>query len=327
MTGPEIPPPSAEPEPGRTRPVRRVAVIGILAIVIGAVAGARVALRDDERRPPPDARDLRATGRSVAVDLSPLPAGLEREGEFRCAELRFADGSLTARAEGASIRNVSGGALRLGFEFGVAGSSQRQTVSKRFELPAGEAVPSVTMASKSLSEPVQRCALAFFLDEARPAEKVQAVAAAAKAAGCEPAVERDDEGNRHIQPPAKGRYRTHPPTSGDHYARPGPTGVHRAPIPDETQVHNLEHGHVGLQYRGIAAEAVEALEIVARADGGWVFAAPYPAMRPAVVLTAWRVSLECATAPADPEALAGLARAFVAAYKDSAPESIPGTPA
>src|SRR6266542_3471123 len=43
-------------------------------------------------------------------------------------------------------------------------------------------------------------------------------------------------------------YNSVPPTSGWHYANPAPWGVSRDPIPDEVQVHDLEHGGIMVQY-------------------------------------------------------------------------------
>lgn len=61
------------------------------------------------------------------------------------------------------------------------------------------------------------------------------------------------QGAQHIQ---RGEshvaYSTRPPTSGPHWSIAGEApvawGVYKAPIPDEAQIHNLEHGGIMIQY-------------------------------------------------------------------------------
>ena len=55
-----------------------------------------------------------------------------------------------------------------------------------------------------------------------------------------------NKGDRHVT------YNAKPPTSGPHWNLPGEApvswGVYKEPIPDEAQLHNLEHGGVMIQY-------------------------------------------------------------------------------
>ncbi|MHB8626431.1 MAG: DUF3105 domain-containing protein [Aggregatilineales bacterium] len=44
-------------------------------------------------------------------------------------------------------------------------------------------------------------------------------------------------------------YNSNPPTSGWHYGTPANWGIYHATLPDETLVHNLEHGGIWLSYR------------------------------------------------------------------------------
>ncbi|MGH9203529.1 MAG: DUF3105 domain-containing protein, partial [Vicinamibacterales bacterium] len=99
------------------------------------------------------------------------------------------------------------------------------------------------------------------------------------------------------------------------------------PIPNETQVHNLEHGHVGLQYREASPAALAVMNGVMQQQSELVFVAPYPGMDAVIALTAWRVSVTCAKEPTDRAVLENLVRSFVATYKSKAPENIPGAPA
>ena len=43
-------------------------------------------------------------------------------------------------------------------------------------------------------------------------------------------------------------YNSNPPTSGWHYASPAKWGVYATELPDETLVHNLEHGGIWISY-------------------------------------------------------------------------------
>jgi hypothetical protein len=84
-------------------------------------------------------------------------------------------------------------------------------------------------------------------------------------------------------------YRTQPPTSGPHLPWIIATGVYRAPIPEELQVHLLEHGNVLVQYPIDAPDALRRqLETVARIRPDKVVVAPYPKLRSAIALTAWQ---------------------------------------
>lgn len=148
-------------------------------------------------------------------------------------------------------------------------------------------------------------------------------------AGCDPLRSPPSEGAQHIAPPTRVAYKTDPPTSGSHYSVPGrgpiPTGIHPAPIENEGQVHNLEHGHVGMHYApGVARDVVSALERVVRAEPTWIFLAPRPSIR-GVAFTSWGRLLSCPR-PTDAAAVESVAREFVRLFRDKATESIPGVP-
>jgi len=157
--------------------------------------------------------------------------------------------------------------------------------------------------------------------------------AKATAAGCSSPSKIADAGHDHITPPAKGSYNSDPPTSGSHYNQgapngPGFTGVQSAPIQDEIQVHNLEHGHVGIQYdpMKIAADVKATLESVTKAHDTFVFMAPRPGLGAAVTFTSWWHLSPCAH-PTNATAMKAYAEGFYATFQDKATESIPGTPA
>jgi uncharacterized protein DUF3105 len=99
------------------------------------------------------------------------------------------------------------------------------------------------------------------------------------------------EGNRHI--PYDGAphtpYKTIPPTSGPHSAQIIALGIYREPVPEELQVHGLEHGHVFVQYApGTAQAEVTALERIGRRYPRDAYVAPYPGLDHGIALTGWQ---------------------------------------
>ena len=83
-------------------------------------------------------------------------------------------------------------------------------------------------------------------------------------------------------------YNSVPPTSGPHVPWTVAPGVYRESIPEELQVHALEHGHVLIQYSpGTTQEEISTLQKVARLYPRDVIVAPYPKLRTGLALTAW----------------------------------------
>ena len=97
------------------------------------------------------------------------------------------------------------------------------------------------------------------------------------------------QGRAHIAPEeSHPPYNTTPPTSGWHYENPAPWGVSSLPIPDEVQVHNLEHGGIMLQYDcdDGCDDLVQNLTQVASRYRHTIVA-PYSEMDTRIALTAW----------------------------------------
>ena len=154
----------------------------------------------------------------------------------------------------------------------------------------------------------------------------------ASAAGCSALIPVADQGRQHIQPPATFPYNSNPPTSGSHYNVPGtapaPTGVYLRSIPDEDQVHNLEHGHIGIQYNNLPQSVVSALEGFTRAHDIYTFMAPRPTLPTGIQLafTRWDFKITCAS-PSDPNTVVKLAQTFYDDFHGLGPEgALPGTP-
>lgn len=326
---PPPPPPSEFVSKAKSRALTLLP-IAVIAALIAAVSLARMARRDDGQKTVAGTQEIQATGRSVPATVN-IVDGLTKEGAFTCQELRLASGRYTGQVQGGSVKNTSGKVLALGFDLKIDANASSETVTRRFQMQPDQSAPTFLMASKSLASPIQQCTVTMFSDGQASQTQVARLERAAKAAGCGAPMKRQIEGTEHIQPPQRGTYRTTPPTSGQHWnsinpPAPAPTGIHRKPIANEAQIHNLEHGHVGAQYREEFAFVRAALTSAAQDRPDMVFVAPYPGMPQAIALTAWGVSLDCATTPNDGGALTELVQAFVAVYADHAPESVPGKP-
>lgn len=115
-------------------------------------------------------------------------------------------------------------------------------------------------------------------------------------------------------------YATDPPTSGRHYGTWADTGIHTDEIPDGFQVHNLEHGHVFIQYRDLTDEQSAELEERVRDDSFMTHLAPRSEMPWVLALTSWGRIQVCGEYPED---AIGVIDSFVDANRDNAPESIP----
>lgn len=88
-------------------------------------------------------------------------------------------------------------------------------------------------------------------------------------------------------------YETSPPVSGEHIPSPAPCGVHGQPIEDEMQVHNLEHGSVGVQYQpDLDPAQIQQIETLVRSYDAQVFSAPYEGMEPNIAVTSWGRKME-----------------------------------
>jgi cyclophilin family peptidyl-prolyl cis-trans isomerase len=128
-------------------------------------------------------------------------------------------------------------------------------------------------------------------------------------------------------------YDRYPPEGGAHRPSWAQTGVHDEPIEAETQVHNLEHGHIGLHYSPeLATELISVLVDAALDDPTFVFVEPLEESLPqGIVLTAWGHRIDCGeefwrSAATPPEVLGDLVKAFIDEFRAQAPEEVPGEP-
>lgn len=164
--------------------------------------------------------------------------------------------------------------------------------------------------------------------DASSTQEQDPVAALAAAAGCEAPAEHPPTSQEHV-PEGLIAYDRLPPDGGAHRPSWANTGIHDTPIEDGLQVHNLEHGHVGLQYApGTDPALVAVLHEHARLQPSFVFVAPYEGFEAGagLALTSWGHRVDCGAGPTDPGALDALAQAFLEQHLDQAPESVPGEP-
>jgi hypothetical protein len=138
-------------------------------------------------------------------------------------------------------------------------------------------------------------------------------------AGCTPIRSPEVLPATHIPAGQTATYNTTPPSSGNHYAQWANVGGYTEPIKNETQVHNLEHGHVMIQYRGITTDQINGLGELIRKDPKKVLFAPYPDMEPALAFTSWGKIQTC---DAWSDSIPALVQYFIRVNRDNAPESI-----
>jgi len=127
-------------------------------------------------------------------------------------------------------------------------------------------------------------------------------------------------GQDHLDPGGKySKYNSTPPTSGPHDPTPAPCGVTKEPIPNEVQVHDLEHGVIMVQYQpNLDAGQVAQLEALGRSYDSHVIVAPYPGLPTPVAATAWTKLMNL------PNADTGKLKRFIGRYRQKGPE--PGVP-
>jgi hypothetical protein len=132
----------------------------------------------------------------------------------------------------------------------------------------------------------------------------------------EPGESAEDRGRTHIDSSVTAtNYNTDPPTSGQHWGNTAPWGISDEPVPNELQVHNLEHGGVVIQYNSsVTPEEIAELESIASQCDVKLILAPRPEMEQRIALTAWTKYLNLETV--DRAAI----QDFIDAHVDEGPE-------
>jgi hypothetical protein len=133
-------------------------------------------------------------------------------------------------------------------------------------------------------------------------------------------------GGQHVaigQPHAK--YNSTPPTSGPHYDAPAPWGDSHTTLPEETWIHNMEHGGIAALYNcpqgcpGLVQSLDDFLKTGVFSKYGYVkmVVTPYSKIPNKLTLVAWNYYLPLADY--DDAAM----RKFFKDHQDNGPEDIP----
>lgn len=129
------------------------------------------------------------------------------------------------------------------------------------------------------------------------------------------------QGREHIASGAThDAYNSLPPTSGWHYSSPAPWDIYEKEIPDEVQIHNLEHGGIMVQYKpGIDQKIIDELTRIVKKYPSKVILAPYPKLDQDIALTAWERLDKFNVNELSEERVMN----FIRKLKDKGPEYIP----
>jgi hypothetical protein len=82
-------------------------------------------------------------------------------------------------------------------------------------------------------------------------------AANKKKYGCKDIEDMGDQDRTHTDDPVD--YPDNPPAGGNHNPVPLDWGIYDKPQPDERWVHNLEHGHIVISYKGLSSKDLKTL--------------------------------------------------------------------
>lgn len=129
-----------------------------------------------------------------------------------------------------------------------------------------------------------------------------------------------DQGREHVGPGHQHAYNSNPPTSGWHYPQTAEWGAYREELPDETLLHNLEHGGVWISYKSdIAPEMREKLEGFYQKWGRKIIVAPRSKNDSDIALAAWTRLDKFGVSEYSEDRV----ERFIRAYRNKGPEFIP----
>ncbi|MCB0877742.1 MAG: DUF3105 domain-containing protein [Thermoleophilia bacterium] len=113
--------------------------------------------------------------------------------------------------------------------------------------------------------------------------------------GCTDIMEFDSEGSTHTtDPKEKVDYKHNPPMSGDHYEVPADWGLYDTEQRDTETVHNLEHGHILITYKGLTDKQRNTLLDQVRVNPFHLIVEPRKENpKDGVYYTAWTAQIFC----------------------------------
>lgn len=137
-----------------------------------------------------------------------------------------------------------------------------------------------------------------------------------------PGIAYPNQGQEHIKPGQEHvAYNSNPPTSGPHFEQPAKWGIYKEELPDETLIHNLEHGGIWISYKpGIAEDLRKKLEHFYEKWGAKIIVTPRAKNDTDVVLAAW-TRLDTFSAADYSE---NRVERFIEAFRNKGPELIMG---
>ena len=123
--------------------------------------------------------------------------------------------------------------------------------------------------------------------------------AARKEAGCTEVKEFESEGSTHIDKSEQATYEHNPPHSGDHWndpsvEAPANYGLYDETLEEEQWVHNLEHGHIVITFKGLSRQQEDDLYEMAEVNPFHIVVMPRKENpKKGVYFTVWTAELYC----------------------------------
>lgn len=135
-----------------------------------------------------------------------------------------------------------------------------------------------------------------------------------------PGQEIPDQGREHVGPDHAHAYNSNPPTSGWHFPSAAEWGVYKEELPDETIIHNLEHGGVWISYKpDIPEEVRKKLENFYEVYGRKVIVTPRAENDADIALAAWTRLDKFGVSEYSDERV----DKFIKAFRNRGPEFVP----
>lgn len=135
-----------------------------------------------------------------------------------------------------------------------------------------------------------------------------------------PGIAIPDEGREHVGSGHGHEYHSNPPTSGPHFANPADWGVYDKELPDETLIHNLEHGGIWISYKPeILGETRKKLEHFYETYGRKIIVTPRARNDADIALAAWGRLDTFGVSDYSDERV----EQFIKAFRNKGPEFVP----
>lgn len=129
-----------------------------------------------------------------------------------------------------------------------------------------------------------------------------------------------DQGREHVGANHEHIYNSNPPTSGWHFPRPEEWGIYKEELPDETLIHNLEHGGIWISYKPDISEDIrKKLESFYEKFGRKIIITPRAKNDSDIALAAWNRLDKFSISEYSDERV----EKFIKAFRNKGPEFVP----